>query len=60
MLAGLLGMQAQEEEGIPWEAGQPLDWSDFRGTPPDSKRVAATTVIPKGHGIIQSSVIRWC
>lgn len=43
LLAGLLGMQAQEEEGIPWEAGQPLDWSDFRGTPPDSKRVAATT-----------------
>ncbi len=41
--AGLLTVQGQEEDGVPWDPGQRLTWSDFRGTPPESQRVAATT-----------------
>ncbi len=33
----------QEQESIRWEADRKLSWEDFRGTPPESKRVAATT-----------------
>ena len=33
----------QEKEAIRWEADRKLSWEDFRGTPPESKRVAATT-----------------
>ena len=38
-----LQAQVQEREGILWEPGHRLAWTDFRGTPPESKRIAATT-----------------
>ncbi len=37
------GALPQEKEGIPWVATRKLSWADFRGTPPESRRVAATT-----------------
>ncbi len=45
LLAGFvcLGISAQNEDGMRWEPDFRLSWSDFRGTPPHSKRVAATT-----------------
>jgi hypothetical protein len=42
-LAGLPALQAQEDDGIPWDSGRRLSWSDFQATPPESQRVAATT-----------------
>lgn len=42
-VAGSAGMHAQEESAIRWEPGVSLAWSDFRGRPPASKRIAATT-----------------
>jgi hypothetical protein len=33
----------QEADGMPWDPGYRLQWEDFRGTPPGSRRVAATT-----------------
>jgi hypothetical protein len=33
----------QDSDAIPWEAGRKLRWEDFRGTPPNAKKVAATT-----------------
>jgi len=41
--AFLLTVQAQEEDGIPWDPDQRLAWTDFQATPPASQRVAATT-----------------
>lgn len=38
-----MALQAQEEPAIRWEPGLELSWSDFRGTPPESRRIAATT-----------------
>ena len=44
-MAGLawIGASAQEDDGMRWEPDFRLSWSDFRGTPPQSKRIAATT-----------------
>ena len=39
----LAGPPPQAAEAIPWEADRKLSWEDFRGVPPNSKRVAATT-----------------
>ena len=34
---------AQDSDAIPWEASRKLRWEDFKGTPPNLKKVAATT-----------------
>ncbi|MFZ9004644.1 MAG: DUF922 domain-containing protein [Robiginitalea sp.] len=34
---------SQEKDAIPWQPDRKLSWADFKGTPPESKRVAATT-----------------
>lgn len=39
----ILDASAQEEEAIRWEPGQRLSWSNFKGKPPESTRIAATT-----------------
>ena len=33
----------QEADGMPWDPAYRIQWEDFRATPPDSQRVAATT-----------------
>ena len=43
LFAVLSTVQAQEEDGVPWDPNHRLTWSDFRGIPPESQRVAATT-----------------
>ncbi|MEJ2584041.1 MAG: DUF922 domain-containing protein [Robiginitalea sp.] len=43
MLYVLSGPVAQEKEGIPWKVDRKLSWADFKGIPPETKSVAATT-----------------
>ena len=42
-VVGTASLYAQDEAAIRWEPGLRLTWSDFRGHPPSSKRIAATT-----------------
>lgn len=42
-VVGTACLHAQDEAAIRWEPGLRLAWSDFRGQPPASKRIAATT-----------------
>lgn len=44
LLMLLAVMPFQEEEVIPWSAGERLDWGDFKGVPDPSADAAATTV----------------
>ena len=43
LLLLLSGAISQEKEAIPWQPDRKLGWADFKGAPPGSKRVAATT-----------------
>ena len=37
------GLRAQDGPSLRWEPGLRLSWADFKGDPPTSKRIAATT-----------------
>ena len=39
----LAGPLFQEADASAWEAGRKLNWTDFKGVPPEAKQVAATT-----------------
>ena len=39
----LFGGISQEKDAIAWQPDRKLSWADFKGVPPGSKRVAATT-----------------
>ena len=43
LLLILSGSLCQDSDAIPWEAHRKLNWTDFKGTPPNAKKVAATT-----------------
>ena len=43
LFLSLSGPRYQDADTIPWEADRKLNWTDFKGAPPNAKKVAATT-----------------